>query len=73
MNEYLTTRRTAVKPHRCATCSRFVKSGSVYLRHTTPARLSETGTWQVHLECGQCATMFGRAGLLEIKEKKEKA
>lgn len=69
MSEYLTTRRIAVKAHRCDTCPGTIKSGSVYLRHATPARVSEQGTWTVHNECGQCATMFGRAGLLEKKEK----
>jgi len=67
MSEYLTTRRLAVKVHRCDTCARYIKSGSVYLRHATPARISERGTWEAHLECSQCATMFGRAGLLEEK------
>lgn len=72
MSMYLSTRRTSARARRCDTCPGTIKSGSVYLRHTTPARLSETGTWQVHDECGQCATMFGRAGLLEIKESREK-
>jgi hypothetical protein len=67
----LTTRRVAVKVHRCSMCPAFIRSGSTYLRHTSPARYNDTGRWgSALLECSMCATRHGRAGLLEEKESK---
>ena len=58
------TRRKAAKPHVCTyRCGRWIKSGSVYLRHA----VVERGTLVTLRECGQCATEGGRAGLLERK------
>lgn len=65
----LTTRRVAVKPHICDVHGGWIKSGSVYLRHTAPPRVNEGQPWGTATkECSTCATMFGRAGLLEKKE-----
>lgn len=65
----LTTVRTAVKPHKCDVCRKWIKSGSRYLRHATTPENRGTG-WYIMLECSGCATMFGRAGLLEKKNEK---
>lgn len=71
MNEdgrVITTRRRAVKAHLCDVHGGWIKSGSLYLRHSGPPEDGQSG-WEVTKECGGCATMFGRAGLLEDKEK----
>ena len=58
------TRRKAAKPHVCTYgCGRWIKSGSVYLRHA----VVEGKTLVTLNECSMCATGNGRAGLLEKK------
>jgi len=66
----LYTRRRAVQVHRCSFCAGFIKSGAVYLRVTFPPRENGGTSWGgAEKECGTCATRFGRAGLLEKKER----
>lgn len=65
----MVSRRRASKPYVCTyTCGGMIKSGSVYLRHTGKSGSRKKGfTWEMLRECGGCATMHGRAGLLEVR------
>jgi hypothetical protein len=61
------TRRKAKKPHVCTYgCGRWIKSGSIYLRHAVRREGSRTALDSL-AECSMCATAHGRAGLLEVK------
>lgn len=62
----LTSRRKASVAYRCGVCGGMIKSGSLYLRHF------DTVDKTTVRECSRDATMFGRAGLLEQKEKERK-
>lgn len=63
------TRRRALKARVCTyNCGSWIKSGSVYLRHSRREGSHKAGwKWTMLNECSQCATSHGRAGLLEQK------
>lgn len=57
-------KQKAAREYECAICGYEIVRGSVYLRHTDPPPFGQRG-WLVQRECSRCATMFGRAGLVE--------
>lgn len=66
------SRRQARKPYICTySCGKWIKSGSVYLRHAVKQKMSVKGAgtscvkFETLRECSGCATGAGRAGLLE--------
>lgn len=60
------SRRRTRKPRICTYgCGGWIKSGSVYLRHANRAGYKQPMVTLI--ECSQCATTGGRAGLLEGK------
>lgn len=63
------SRRQARKPYICTySCGKWIRSGSVYLRHTIKEKVSPgCYRYDVLRECSGCATAHGRAGLLEQK------
>lgn len=63
----LVERRRSKITRRCSTCGRFIKSGSLYLRYRE--RVGRVWSREALAECSTCATKYGRAGLLEEKEK----
>lgn len=59
-------KQRAQRAYRCDSHGGMIKSGAWYLRFSVPPQ-DDQKRWSVTRECTMCATMHGRAGLLEEK------